>query len=182
MPTKPVAGQQLALSTSWALLSRLAGIALGAVATGVLARSLDAGAFGAFLFALTVVGLVGALSDFGVSTIALRELAARPHDAPGIAAGIVIYRSVVTLAVAPLGAAAGLLAEAGPDRATFFIVYLVVIPGPLLGLQIVPQAQARGWRARHRSSSPWCGRDLPYSPRHAGGTRFTSHGCSPART
>jgi O-antigen/teichoic acid export membrane protein len=133
----------LALSTSWALLSRLAGIALGAVATGVLARSLDAGAFGAFLFALTVVGLVGALSDFGVSTIALRELAARPHDAPGIAAGIVIYRSVVTLAVAPLGAAAGLLAEAGPDRATFFIVYLVVIPGPLLGLQIVPQAQAR---------------------------------------
>jgi O-antigen/teichoic acid export membrane protein len=130
-------------STSWAVLWRLAGVALGAVATGIVARTLDPGLFGTLVFALAVVGLIGALGDFGVSTIALRELAARPQDTARLAAGVVVYRAVATLVVAPIGAVAGLLTDPGPSRTLFYVVYLLVVPGPLLGLQTIPQSRLR---------------------------------------
>jgi O-antigen/teichoic acid export membrane protein len=95
--------RQLAARLALQLLIRVSGLASGLVTVALLARGMDRADFGRFSTCLTVVTLAGALSDLGLTTAAVRDLAARPTECAVISRALLYARlgtSSAALAIA----------------------------------------------------------------------------------
>ena len=87
-PTVVLSRRRLTLATAAQIGGRLIGALLGVVVAGTLARSLSRPAFGELALGLTVLGLAGSLTDLGMNTIAVREMARDPERRPQIAGAL----------------------------------------------------------------------------------------------
>jgi O-antigen/teichoic acid export membrane protein len=97
------------MSAATAIGSKLIHLALNVIATLAIIRYLGPASFGDYVFIFSVAALFGLLSDFGITKVAVREMARRPDSAPkylgtSIAARLVL--SVVALAAAEIVLAA----------------------------------------------------------------------------
>ena len=94
----------------------------------VMARQLGEAGFGLFSFALALVTLVTAASDFGQDKVLTREVARRPEALDGYLANTLALK--LALALPGLAIAAAIVATSGADGKTLAVV-------ALLGLAVV---------------------------------------------
>jgi O-antigen/teichoic acid export membrane protein len=139
-----LSGRYLSASATYQLAGRVAGLALGVFVAAVLARDLGPGPFGQLALVLTFVTVVTAVSDFGIGQVAVREVAARPHDRDRITGALLISRLLLTVP-AVLVAGAVLLAVLPDRESRLMAVFALLVPplGALMATQAAVQARLR---------------------------------------
>ncbi|QSE87079.1 flippase [Rhodococcus koreensis] len=95
LDTVAVSRRSLSLRSMAQLLMRILGAALGVGVAAVLARGLSTEEFGTLSLALTLASTGVALTDLGITQIAVREMARTPEVRAEIAAGLILGRSVL---------------------------------------------------------------------------------------
>jgi O-antigen/teichoic acid export membrane protein len=134
--------RRVATSTAFGLAGRVAVLLLGLASVVVTTRYLGPGDYGRFALALSFVQLFGVLADAGLTTIVVRELAARPERAPVVLGSALALRSVLAVAAAGAAALAALLMPYPPEvRVAVLIAGVPMILG-LLNSAFVAVLQA----------------------------------------
>lgn len=128
--------QKVAVNTALLVGGRLAAAASGLVGTIVATRYLRVEEFGQLLTAVTFVALFGVLTDAGVWTIAVREIAKRPQDEQAILATVSLIGLVLSAATLVLVLGAMLVIYGGADRdlvrlGIVIIGTQILVSGPL---------------------------------------------------
>ena len=128
--------EKVAKNTALLVGGRLATAASGLVGTIVATRYLGVEEFGQLLTAVTFVALFGVLTDAGVWTIAVREIAKRPQDEQAILATVSLIGLGLSAATLVLVLGAMLLVYGGTDRdlvrlGIVIIGAQMVVSGPL---------------------------------------------------
>jgi O-antigen/teichoic acid export membrane protein len=142
--TVPVTHRRITLATAANLSGRLVGVALGIAVAAILARALGVGSFGRLSVAFALVGLAGNAGDFGLSQIAVREMAADPDRRAEILGSMVAVRLVLsTVLTAAVVGAVFLILPAGSARWMGLLVALTIPLGALSALQTGAQARLR---------------------------------------
>jgi O-antigen/teichoic acid export membrane protein len=123
--------------------ARVAALVLGVVVTAVLARELGPEQFGYLALMFALVAAAAAVSDFGTSQVAIREMAARPDDRAGITAGLIRWRVLSSALLGVIVIITGIALV--PDNAARMaaLVGLAVPVGAFGSLQAVAQARLR---------------------------------------
>jgi O-antigen/teichoic acid export membrane protein len=123
--------RRVATSTAFGVAGRLAVLALGLVSVAITTRYLGPGGYGRFSLALSFVQLFGVLADAGLTTIVLRELAARPERAASVLGSALALRSGLVVAAS---AAAALASLAMPYPPAVRVAVLIACVPLALGL------------------------------------------------
>lgn len=135
--------RRLSMATLAQLVSRCAGALLGVVVAVELTRALPAADVGTLSLALLLLGLVTGVGDFGMTNVAVRQMAARRDDVPRLVGALLLVRLGVGLGLgAVLLAATALLLH----DARLLPVVLVLAAAPLSAagaFQTVGQARLR---------------------------------------
>ena len=84
--------RRITVATAINVAGRLLGVVLGIAVAAILARALGVSGFGQLSLALALVGLAGNAGDFGLSQIAVRDMAAEPERRPEILGSLVTVR------------------------------------------------------------------------------------------
>jgi O-antigen/teichoic acid export membrane protein len=136
--------RRITLATGVNVAGRILGVVLGIAVAAILARSLGVAGFGRLSLALTFVGLAGTVGDFGLSQVAVREMAARPERRAQVLGSLVAFRvlmgSVATVVVLGLVA---LMLPPGSARLMGILVAASIPLGAVSALQSGAQARLR---------------------------------------
>jgi len=84
---------------------RIVNLALGVVATALLARTLGSAGYGQWSAAIAVIALVGYFASFGMETVAIREAAREPeteHEWLGALMLLRLYMLLPVVALSPV--------------------------------------------------------------------------------
>ncbi len=142
--TVAVSRRRLTLATGVQVGGRILGAMLGVLVAAALARSLSRPEFGELALALTVLGLAGSLGDFGISQIAIREMARRPEDRARIAGALCVAQLVMGVVLGVLGAGVALLLMKGAQPRLMAALVMATMPlGAVGAFNIAAQARLR---------------------------------------
>src|SRR3954447_1476755 len=127
--------RKIAVNASALAIGRLASAGMGVAALAITSRYLGVRGFGALATGLAFVGIVGTLTDIGISTVGAREIARRPDERETILN--TVFTVGLVLSVAALVAGLGLMLILYPsgerhlERDAIFL--LMLLPPPPLG-------------------------------------------------
>ncbi len=109
---------------------------LGFFVLAVIARRLSVADVGAFSFALALAGYFGIAANLGTTTLAVRDLAQRPDDAPVVFGEVLALQAV--LGLVPYALLVALAPVLAPDDATRAVI-------PIVGLGFLVEALSAQW-------------------------------------
>lgn len=143
-PVVAVTRRRITVATAVNLAGRLLGVVLGVAVAAILARALGVGAFGRLSLVFALVGLAGNAGDFGLSQIAVRDMAAHPEQRPEILGSLVAVRLALSgvLTATVIGGVV-LMLPAGSARWMGVLVAMTIPLGALGALQAGAQARLR---------------------------------------
>lgn len=119
---------------------------LGFFVLAVITRRLPAADVGAFNFALALTAYFGIPANFGITTLAVRDLAQRPHAARQIFGEVAALQAV--LAALPYAALVVLAPVLAPDAVTRTLL-------PIVGLAFVVEVASAQWFLYGRGRFAW---------------------------
>lgn len=142
--TVAVTRRRLTAATVLLMSGRVLGAALGVLVAASLARSLTTTEFGQLSLALTIVGLASSLGDFGVTQIAVREMARAPEARGRIAGALTIAQLTMGIVLGVIGAGLALLLMHGAGPRIMALLIMATLPLSAVGsLTIVAQSRLR---------------------------------------
>lgn len=126
-------GQKVALNATALALGRVLQTAIGVIAVGASARYLGLAEFGALVTATAYSAVLGALSEVGLFTIGVRELAKRPDESKRIIGSLLTLSFVISLMGLALGLLVMLMIYGGDEnsRVREGITVLLLMSWPL---------------------------------------------------
>ncbi len=149
-----------ALRSIVALSLRVVGLALGLVTAGVISRALGVSGFGTFSLGLTLLGVVGQLSDSGMANAVAAEISRDPRRTREIATSAVMARLLLGV-VAAAFIMAGALGYMPTEDARVVVLFAACAPlgalGAMTGVtnaEIKPQVAAS---IALLQAALWCG-------------------------
>jgi O-antigen/teichoic acid export membrane protein len=126
------------LSVASQLGAKLVHLALNVVSTLAILRYFAPDAYGTYVLVLTVTTLAGAIADFGLPKLAVREMVRPGEDAGAIAGTIIVIR--LTLAVVAMLACQVVIALFGQSASAHLaaaVASLVIVAEAVLGVLVV---------------------------------------------
>jgi len=136
--------RRLTATTTINLAGRIVGVALGVGVAAILTRSLDVSTFGRLSLVLALVGVAGTAGDFGLTQVAVRDMASRPEERPALLGSLVTLRLLVgAVLTAGVVGAVVLMTPDGSSRVMGVLIALTVPIGALAALQAGAQARLR---------------------------------------
>jgi O-antigen/teichoic acid export membrane protein len=143
-PVVAVTQRRITVATAINVAGRLVGVVLGVAVAAILARALGVSGFGQLSLVLALVGLAGNAGDFGLSQIAVRDMAADPDRRPEILGSLVTVRLLLSVALMALVVGVVLvMLPAGSARWMGVLVAMTIPLGALGALQAGAQARLR---------------------------------------
>lgn len=131
-------GRSVIVSASTQLVARAFDFVINAAVSITVLRHLGPTGFGDYVLVLTVVGLAGLLSDFGLPKMAVRQVARDPSSADsviGTLTGVRILLCLLATVVAQASLAA--MAASGTVRLAALVAMLMVLGEALLSVTVV---------------------------------------------
>ncbi|HEX9530996.1 MAG TPA: flippase [Acidimicrobiales bacterium] len=142
--TRAVTGWRVGIAAGAQLAGRVVGLALGLGVAATLGRGLGTAHFGDLMTALLLLSLVAPLLDFGLGSIAVREMAAEPQSRAQIAGAVILVRLVAGVALALVAMAGAVALFHTWDQRWAAVGALLSLPLSALGTyQAVAQARLR---------------------------------------
>lgn len=142
--TVAVSRRRLTLATGLQIGVRVVGVFLGVLVAASLARSLTRPEFGELSIGLTILALVGSLSDLGIGQIAIREMARRPEARANIAGAVCVVQLTMGFALAIIGVAVAFALMHGTQARLMAVFVMASMPlGAAAALTIAAQARLR---------------------------------------
>lgn len=139
-PGAPVSGQRAARDIVMQIVVRVANLALGVVATALLARTLGSAGYGQWSAAIAVIALVGYFASFGMETVAIREAARAPETEHEWLGALMLLRLYMLVPVVVVSALAIVLLHHSHQMLIAGLILVVTMPFNGVGaLQIIFQ-------------------------------------------
>ena len=136
-----LSARRLTATTTINLAGRIVGVAMGIGVAAILARSLGVATFGRLSLALALVGVAGTAGDFGLTQVAVRDMASRPERRPALLGSLVTLRLLVgAVLTAGVVAVVALMTPAGSSRVMGVLVALTI---PVAARAATTASQAR---------------------------------------
>jgi O-antigen/teichoic acid export membrane protein len=135
-----VSAQRAARDIVMQVVVRVANLALGVVATALLARTLGSAGYGQWSIALAVIALVGYFASFGMETVAVREAARAPETEHEWLGALMLLRLYMLVPVVAISALAIVLLHHSHQMLVAGLILVITMPFNGAGaLQIVFQ-------------------------------------------
>lgn len=157
------------------LASRVASLAMGVVGAALLARSLGAEQFGTLSLFLTIAAIATNIGDFGVSQIAVREIASRPHDRGALVGALFLLRLSAGLVLGAVSAAFVIVLLDGTAHWAAIPIFATLPLAAFSSFNAAAQARLRPEIAGiiiFAQSIAWLGAIAVLASRHAGLTAY----------
>jgi O-antigen/teichoic acid export membrane protein len=139
-----LSARRLTATTTINLAGRIVGVALGVAVAAILTRSLGVATFGQLSLALALVGVAGTAGDFGLTQVAVRDMASHPEQRPALLGSLVTLRLLAgAVLTAGVVAVVVLMTPAGSSRVMGVLIALTIPIGALAALQAGAQARLR---------------------------------------
>ena len=119
---------------------------LGFFILAVITRRIPAADVGAFNFALALTAYFGIPANFGITTLAVRDLASRPHEAREVFGEVAALQAI--LAAIPYAALVLLAPVLAPDATTSAVL-------PIVGLAFLVEVASAQWVLLGRQRFGW---------------------------
>jgi O-antigen/teichoic acid export membrane protein len=144
-------GQKIALNASALAFGRLATAALGVLGVGLTTRYLGVGSYGQLVAATAFVGISSTLSDLGLWTIGVRELAKRPDEKHHLIGGLLTVGFILSTLSALITVGTVFLIYPGAEnellREAVLLMALVPLPfaAPAAAIAAYLYAEQKGY-------------------------------------
>ena len=139
-----LSARRLTAATTINLAGRVVGVAMGIGVAAILARSLGVATFGRLSLALALVGVAGTAGDFGLTQVAVRDMASRPEQRPALLGSLVTLRLLVgAVLTAGVVAVVAIMTPSGSSRVMGVLIALTIPVAALAALQAGAQARLR---------------------------------------
>lgn len=135
-----VSGQRAARDIVMQVVARIANLALGVLATALLARTLGSAGYGQWSTALAVIALVGYFASFGMESVAVREAAREPESEHEWLGALMLLRLYMLVPVVVLSGLAIVALHHSHQMLVAGLILVVTMPFNGVGaLQIIFQ-------------------------------------------
>lgn len=126
------------------LVIKIIAATMGVLVAALLARHLGPGDYGSFTTALGLVAIAQALTEFGTSGVAVRDMAGQPERRAAIAGGLVAARLSTSLAlILPLAVGLMLILPSGAPTIAGVLIGATLLLTAFAALQAVAQVDLR---------------------------------------
>jgi O-antigen/teichoic acid export membrane protein len=126
--------QTLLRNLTWQGASQGVGVLCGMAVSLLLARYLGTAGFGAFNYVFAYIYFCLAISDLGVQTIVVREVAKDEARAPRIIGAMMVFRLIIGVSMAIVASIVAFLLRLEPGILSSILVFVWILPLNVAGL------------------------------------------------